>query len=55
MTVIITKKPNKGMGEARDLATFLDLVDRWTQGIPDLGDALSVRLPRRPCLREVSS
>lgn len=39
MTVKYTKK---GMGEARDLATFLSLVDRWAQGIPDLGYRISL-------------
>ncbi|WP_279612694.1 hypothetical protein [Burkholderia sp. BCC1047] len=30
------------MGEPRDLATFLNLVDLWTQGIPDLGYTISL-------------
>lgn len=36
------KNPKRGMGEARDLATFLELVDRWTQGVPDLGYRISL-------------
>ncbi|RQY09918.1 FRG domain-containing protein [Burkholderia stagnalis] len=43
MTVTITtKRTAKSFGEACDLATFLDLVDRWNQGIPDLGYTISL-------------
>ncbi|NIF56260.1 FRG domain-containing protein [Burkholderia sp. Ax-1724] len=42
MSVTIEKRTTQGFGEARDLATFLNLVDRWTQGIPDLGYTISL-------------
>ncbi|MFM0303193.1 FRG domain-containing protein [Paraburkholderia sediminicola] len=42
MAVTITKRPKNGIGEAHDLATFLNLVDRWSQGIPDLGYSISL-------------
>ncbi|CAJ3151154.1 FRG domain-containing protein [Burkholderia pseudomallei] len=33
MTVTIEKRATERFGEARDLATFLNLVDHWTQGM----------------------
>lgn len=43
MTVIInSKRTAKGFGDARDLATFMNLINRWTNGIPDLGYRISL-------------